>query len=89
LNQAYAEIETLKDLENTHFIGNIFFYLAAAFGSKNLHEQALISINSSLEIDSENSKYYYLKSKILDNLECYKEALFNINKAIKIDSEKS
>jgi tetratricopeptide (TPR) repeat protein len=89
LNQAYAEIETLKNLENTHFIGNIFFDLAAAFGSKNSHEQALISINRSIEIDSENSKYYYLKSKILNNLECYEEALFSINKAIKIDSENS
>jgi len=89
LNQAYAEIETLKNLENTHFIGNIFFYLAAAFGSKNSHEQALISINSSIEIDSENSKYYYLKSKILDNLESYEEALASIKKAIKIDSENS
>ena len=38
LNQAYAEIETLKNLENTHFIGNIFFYFAATFGSKNSHE---------------------------------------------------
>jgi len=89
LNQAYAEIETLKILENTHFIGNIFFYFAAAFGSKNSHEQALISINRSIEIDSENSKYYYLKSKILHNLEGYEEALFSINKAIKIDSENS
>jgi tetratricopeptide (TPR) repeat protein len=89
LNQAYAEIETLKNLENTHFIGNIFFDLAAAFGSKKSHEQALISINSSIEIDSEISKYYYLKSKILNNLECYEEALFSINKAIKIDSENS
>ncbi|MEG5041499.1 tetratricopeptide repeat protein [Microcoleus sp. B3-D2] len=89
LNQAYAEIETLRDLGNTHFIGNIFFDFAAAFGSKNSHEQALISINRSIEIDSENSKYYYLKSKILDNLECYEEALFSINKAINIDSENS
>ena len=89
LNQAYAEIETLKNLENTHFIGNIFFYFAAAFGSKNSHEQALISINRSIEIDSENSKYYYLKSEILNNLECYEEALLSINKAIKIDSENS
>ena len=89
LNQAYAEIETLKKLENTHFIGNIFFDLAAAFGSKNSHEQALISINRSIEIDSENSNYYCLHSKILNKLECYEEALFSINKAIKIDLEKS
>lgn len=89
LNQAYAEIETLKNLENTHLRGNIFFDFAAAFGSRNSHEQALISINRSIEIDSENSKYYYLKSKILDNLECYEEALCSINKAIKIDSENS
>ena len=89
LNLAYAEIETLKNLENTHLIGNIFFDLAAAFGSKNSHEQALISINRSIEIESENSKYYYLKSKIFNNLECYEEALFSINKAIKIDSENS
>ncbi len=89
LNQAYAEIETLKDLGNTHFIGNIFFNLAAAFGSKNSHDQALISINRSIEIDSENSKYYTLKSKILYNLECYEQALFSINKAIKINSENS
>lgn len=85
LNQAYAEIEKLKNLENTHFIGNIFFYLAAAFGSKNSREQALISINRSIEIESQNSENYYLKSKILYNLECYEEALVSINEAIKID----
>ena len=89
LNEAIAEIETLKNLENTHFIGNIFFYFAGAFGSRNLHEQALISINRSIEIESENSKYYYLKSKILYNSERYEEALVSINKAIKIDSENS
>jgi len=89
LTQAYAEIEILKNLENTHFIGNIFFDLAAAFGSKNSHEQALISINSSIEIDSHNSKYYSLKSKILHNSEGYEEALLSINEAIKIDSKNS
>lgn len=89
LNQAYAEIETLKNLENTHFIGRIFFYFAAAFGSKKSHEQALISINRSIEIESDNSKYYCLKSQILGILEYYEEALLSINKAIKIDSENS
>jgi len=89
LNQAYAEIETLKNLENTHFISDIFFDLALAFYSKNLHDQALISINRSIEIDSENSNYYYLKSRRVNNLEGYEEALFSINKAIKIDSENS
>jgi tetratricopeptide (TPR) repeat protein len=87
LNQAYAEIETLKNLENTHFIGNIFFDFAAAFGSKNSHEQALICINRAIEIDSDNSKYYYLKSQILHNLEYDEEGLVSINKAIKIDPE--
>jgi tetratricopeptide (TPR) repeat protein len=85
LNQAYAEIETLKNLENTHFIGNIFFDCAAAFGSRNSYDQALISINRAIEIDSENSKYYALKREILDDLERYEEALASINKAIEID----
>lgn len=89
LNEAYAEIETLKNLENTHFIGNIFFYFAGAFGSRNLHEQALISISRSIEIESENSNYYVLSSKIFAHLERYEEALVSINKAIKIDSKNS
>ena len=89
LNQAYAEIETLKNLENTHFISDIFFDLALAFYSKNLHEKALISINKSLEIESDKSHYYDLKSVIMASLEYYEEALVSINKAIKIDPENS
>jgi hypothetical protein len=63
LNQAYAEIETLKNFDNTHFISDIFFDLALAFSSKNLHDQALISINRSIEIESEKSNYYAIKSE--------------------------
>jgi tetratricopeptide (TPR) repeat protein len=85
LNQAYAEIETLKNFDNTHFLSDIFFDLALAFYSKDLHEQALISINKSLDIESEKSHYYAIKSAILANLEYYEEALVSINEAIKID----
>jgi tetratricopeptide (TPR) repeat protein len=85
LTQAYAEIETLKNLENTHSLSYIFFDLAVAFGSRNLHDKALISINRAIGIQSEKSEYYAIKSKILDNLERYEEAIASINKAIEID----
>ena len=87
LNQAYAEIETLKNFDNTHFLSDIFFYLALAFSSKDLQEKALISINKSLEIESGKSLFYAIKGEILGNLEYYEEALVSINKAIKIDAE--
>jgi Flp pilus assembly protein TadD len=87
LNQAYAEIETLKNFDNTHFLSDIFFYLALAFSSKDLQDKALISINKSLEIESEKSLFYAIKGEILGKLEYYEEALVSINKAIKIDAE--
>lgn len=85
LNQTHAEIETLKNFENTHFLSDIYFYLALAFYSINLDEQALISIDISIEIESEKSHYYARKSVILGNLEYYEEGLVSINKALKID----
>jgi hypothetical protein len=87
LNQTHAEIETLKNFDNTHFLSDIYFYLALAFYSIDLDEQALISIDISIETESEKSPYYAIKSVILGNLEYYKEALFSINKAIEIDPE--
>jgi len=87
LNQASAEIETLKNLENTHFLSDIYFYLALAFVSLDLDRQALISIDISIETESKKSHYYSLKSVIMANLEYYEEALISINKAIKIDAE--
>jgi tetratricopeptide (TPR) repeat protein len=87
LNQTHAEIETLKNFENTHFLSDIYFYLALAFYSIDLDEQALISIDLSIEGESEKSQYYARKSVILGKLEDYKEALVSINKAIKIDPE--
>ncbi|MEG4022740.1 TPR end-of-group domain-containing protein [Microcoleus sp. S13C4] len=89
LNQTHAEIETLKNFENTHFLSDIYFYLALAFSSIDLDEQALISINISIETESEKSHYYARKSVILGELEYYKEALVSINKAIKVDPENS
>lgn len=87
LNQTHAEIETLKNFDNTHFLSDIYFYLALAFYSIDLDEQALISIDISIEIESENSHYYARKSVILARLEYYEEALVRINKALKIDPE--
>jgi tetratricopeptide (TPR) repeat protein len=85
LNQTHAEIETLKNFDNTHFLSDIYFYLALAFSSIDLDEQALISIDISIETESEKSHYYAQKSVILGELEYYKEALVSINQAIKID----
>jgi len=87
LNQTNAEIETLKNFDHTHFLSDIYFYLALAFSLIDLDEQALISINISIETESEKSHYYARKSIILDKLEYYKEALISINKAIKIYPE--
>ena len=89
LNQTHAEIETLKNFDNLHFLSDIYFYLALAFYSIDLDEQALISIDISIETASEKSNYYALKSVILANLEYCKEALVSINKAIKINPENS
>ncbi|MEG4226852.1 tetratricopeptide repeat protein [Microcoleus sp. N9_B2] len=85
--KAYAEIETLKIFDNTHLIGEILCDFAVAFASKKLPDQALISINRSIEIESQKSNYHVVKSNILDNLARYEEALVSINKAIEIDSE--
>jgi len=88
LNQTHAEIETLKNFDNTHFLSDIYFYLAFAFYLINLDEQALINIDISIETASaENSHHYLIKSETLDNLEYYEEALVSINKAIKIAPE--
>ncbi|MCW6048660.1 tetratricopeptide repeat protein [Lyngbya sp. CCAP 1446/10] len=85
LNQTHAEIETLKNFDNTHFLGDIYFYLSLAFHSIDLDEPALISIDISIETESEKSPYYARKSEILNYLERYEEALVSINKAIEID----
>jgi tetratricopeptide (TPR) repeat protein len=85
LNQTHAEIETLKNFDHTHFLSDIYFYLALAFSLIHLDEQALMSIDKSIETQSENSQYYALKSAILNFLERDEEALFSINKAIEID----
>ncbi|MEG3954346.1 caspase family protein [Microcoleus sp. herbarium2] len=69
LNQTHAEIETLKNFDNTHFLSDIYFYLALALYSIDLDEQALISINISIETESEKSHYYARKSVILGKLE--------------------
>ena len=87
LNQTHAEIETLKDFDNTHFLSDIYFYLALGFYLIDLYEQALISIDISLETESEKSHYHAIKSAILGDLEYYEEALVSINKAIKNDAE--
>ncbi|UNU27082.1 TPR end-of-group domain-containing protein [Microcoleus vaginatus] len=87
LNQTHAEIETLKIFDNTHFLSDIYFYLALAFYLIDLDKQALISIDISIETESEKSHYYALRSEIMNYLERYEEALVSINKAIEIDPE--
>ena len=62
-------------------------YAGASMLQDDMPKEALKEINNALKLSPDDSDFYYIKAKILNNLEKSREALRCINKCIELEDE--
>ena len=85
VEQLSAGIEKLQD-ESDGWEATTY-YAGASMLQDDLPKEALKEINNALKLSPDDSDFYYIKAKILNNLEKPKEALRCINKCIELEDE--
>ena len=85
VEQLSAGIEKLQD-ESDGWEATTY-YAGASMLQDDFPKDALKEINNALKLSPDDSDFYYIKAKILNNLEKPREALRCINKCIELEDE--